>query len=95
MDLESLLAKPGWCMQNACMPAITIRNVPDDVRNELAARARGAGKSLQEFLLGELTDLASRPSVAALVEEVRRRKAAAPASVSTEEILRWRDEERR
>ncbi len=82
-------------MQNACMPAITIRNVPDEVRDELAARARRAGKSLQEYLLGELTDMTGRPSVEGLIDEVRRRKAAAPTSISTEEILRWRDEERR
>ena len=29
---------------------ITIRNVPDDVRNRLAARAAGSGRSLQEYL---------------------------------------------
>ena len=33
--------------------AITIRNVPDEVRNELASRAALKGWSLQQFLLHE------------------------------------------
>ena len=43
--------------------AITIRNVPHEVRDELAARAARSGRSLQEYLLRQLTDLASRPAV--------------------------------
>ena len=42
------------CMQNACMPSITIRNVPDETHEELAARAAASGKSLQEYLRAEL-----------------------------------------
>jgi plasmid stability protein len=36
------------------MVAITIRDIPDDVRDELAARAARSGKSLQEYLRGML-----------------------------------------
>jgi plasmid stability protein len=43
--------------------SITIRDVPDDVRDELAVRAARAGRSLQEHLRLELTELARRPSV--------------------------------
>lgn len=32
------------------MVAVTVRDVPDEVRDELAARAARAGKSLQEYL---------------------------------------------
>jgi plasmid stability protein len=53
--------------------AITIRNVPDQVRNELAARAASKGWSLQEFLLTELVELSSRPDRAALVARIERR----------------------
>ncbi len=95
MDSDSLLAKPGECMQNACMPAITIRHVPEGVRDALAARATAAGKSLQEFLLGELTEMAARPSVEDLLAAVRRRKAAVPADVSTDEILESLEDGRR
>ena len=56
---------------------ITVRDVPEDVRNELAARAALRGKSMQEFLLGELGRIASRPSIDDWLQEVRRRKAAA------------------
>jgi len=38
---------------------ITIRNVPEKVRDELAARAALQGKSMQEYLRSELERLAS------------------------------------
>lgn len=53
--------------------AITIRNVPDDVRNELAARAAARGWSLQEFMLAELVELSKRPDRQALVAQIERR----------------------
>jgi plasmid stability protein len=40
---------------------ITIRDVPDAVRDELAARAALQGKSMQEYLRTELERLAARP----------------------------------
>lgn len=36
------------------MPAVTIRDVPDDVRAALAEEAHARGQSLQAFLLGLL-----------------------------------------
>lgn len=42
---------------------ITIRNVPDEVREELAARAARSGRSVQEYPAAALAELASRPSV--------------------------------
>ena len=51
--------------------AITIRNVPEQVRNVLAARAAGTGRSLQEYLLAELTAAASRMTVDELIDRVR------------------------
>ena len=42
---------------------MTIRGVPEAVRNELAARAASQRQSMQEFLLRcELERIASRPS---------------------------------
>lgn len=61
-------------MHNAGMPSITIRHVPADVRDELAARAGRMGRSLQERLHAELIDLAARPSAAELMNRVRTRK---------------------
>ena len=74
---------------------ITVRDVPEDVRNELAARAALRGKSMQEFLLGELERIASRPSIDDWLREVRRRKAAAGTRIPAASILRSRDADRR
>ena len=75
--------------------SITIRNVPDAVRDELASRAALAGKSLQEHLLGELTELASRPSVAVLMQRVQARKQATSSRLPAEKIVGHLDEDRR
>ena len=57
---------------------ITVRDVPDDVRDELAARAARSGRSLQEYLKGQLTDLAYRPLAVEVVADLRRHAAARP-----------------
>ncbi|MGH3832344.1 MAG: FitA-like ribbon-helix-helix domain-containing protein [Pseudonocardiaceae bacterium] len=75
--------------------SITIRNVPDDVRDELAGRAARAGRSLQEHLRGELIELARRPSVEQLLECVRERKTITSTRLCIEEILEYRDADRR
>jgi plasmid stability protein len=74
---------------------ITIRNVPERVRDELAARAALQGKSMQEFLRAELERLAARPSVEVWLQQVRRRKRAAQTRISSEKILEARDADRR
>ncbi len=73
------------------MPTITIRNVPTDTRNELAARAALGGRSLQEYLRIALIDLADRPDPAALMAAVRRRKEGGVHTLTSEDILRFRD----
>jgi antitoxin FitA len=74
---------------------ITIRDVPEKVRDELAARAALQGKSMQEYLRAELERLAARPSVEAWLEQVRKRKRAAQTRVSAAQILKARDADRR
>lgn len=44
-------------MHNACMTTITIRDVPEETRNLLAARAKRAGQSMQEYLRRRLVEL--------------------------------------
>lgn len=66
---------------------ITIRHVPDEVRNELAARAARAGQSLQEYLLGEVTRLASKPSMEELIARMRDDKRQAATLLDREDIL--------
>ncbi len=75
--------------------AITIRNVPDAVRDELAARAARSGRSLQEYLAAELIDLASRPAVEDVVAAARKRVRAAGRRLKPETILAARDADRR
>jgi plasmid stability protein len=74
---------------------ITIRDVPEKVRDELAARAALQGRSMQEFLRAELERLASRPSVDAWLQQVRKRKRTTQTRVSSRQILQNRDAERR
>jgi plasmid stability protein len=73
---------------------ITIRDVPEKVRDELAARAALQGKSMQEYLRAELERLAARPSVDAWMEQVRKRKRASQTRVSLGQILKLRDVDR-
>jgi antitoxin FitA len=77
------------------MPSITIRNVPEETRNELAARAARAGQSLQEYLHGELVSIASKPDMATLMKRIRERKDRDGIEVSAEQILAWRDADRK
>jgi plasmid stability protein len=75
--------------------AITVRDVPDAVRDELAGRAARAGKSLQEYLRGMLVDAASRPTPEDVIARARRRVEATGVRVGAEAILAARDAERR
>lgn len=74
---------------------ITIRDVPEKVRDELAARAASQGKSMQEYLRAELERMAARPSMDAWLEQVRMRKRASPTRFSSGQILKERDADRR
>lgn len=75
--------------------AITVRDVPVEVRDELAARAARAGQSLQEYLRGFLVMAASKPSVDDVIARARARVAATGVRVDAEAILGARDADRR
>ncbi|HUS60661.1 MAG TPA: hypothetical protein VMY34_00605 [Acidimicrobiales bacterium] len=77
------------------MASITVRDVPDDARDELAARAARSGRSLQEYLRGELIDLARRPDPSALAARIVDRKRRTGTKLSATKILRHRDAGRR
>ena len=77
------------------MPSITIRDVPQEVRDELAARAALHGQSLQEHLRLQLIELASKPSVHEIMDRARRRLAASPSRLTAEQILEYRDADRK
>ncbi len=75
--------------------AITVRNVPDEVRDELAARAARSGRSLQEFLLNQLVEMTHRASVEDVVAKARARVSATGTRVDAASILSARDADRR
>lgn len=75
--------------------AMTIRDVPDEVRDELASRAARAGKSLQEYVRGMLIDTASRPPVDDVIARARARVGVTGAQVDASAILAARDADRR
>ena len=66
---------------------ITIRNVSEEVRNQLAARAALKHQSMQQFLHEELERIAAKPSQEMLLEQIRERVNASGSGVSTETIL--------
>jgi hypothetical protein len=74
---------------------ITIRNVPEEVRDELAARAALQHKSMQEYLRAELERLASKPSLESWLKSVSERKEVAGTRVKASRILRARDADRK
>ena len=91
-----MLAFMEECWHNESMGIqINIRDVPQKVRDELAARAALQGKSMQEFLRAELERIASRPSVDAWMQQVRKRKQAARSRISIKQILESKDADRR
>lgn len=55
------------------MVALQIRDVPADVRDTLAERARRRGQSLQAYLLALVTDEADRSNNATLLERFHNR----------------------
>lgn len=75
--------------------SMTIRDVPDETRDELAARAARAGQSLQEYVRAQLTALASRPSPEDLWARVEERVRATGARLPAQAILEARDADRR
>ncbi|MGY1632280.1 FitA-like ribbon-helix-helix domain-containing protein [Geodermatophilus sp. SYSU D01186] len=74
--------------------SMTIRDVPDETRAVLAARAARAGQSLQEYVRAQLKTLAERPTPEELWERVEQRVRATGTRLSTAEILEARDADR-
>lgn len=73
---------------------ITIRNVPEEVRDELAARAALKRQSMQEYLREALGRMASRPSREVVLERARRRVEASESRVTSADIVRMLEEDR-
>jgi antitoxin FitA len=74
-------------MHNECMALIQIRDVPETVRDELARKAAAAGQSMQSYLLGELTRLAERPSMAEIAQRAQARARASGSTVTMRDAV--------
>lgn len=64
---------------------IQLRNVPDALHRNLKSRAALAGMSLSDYLLGEIRDIAERPTLAEF--RLHRRKPIA-AEFDTAQLVR-------
>ncbi len=53
---------------------IQLRNVPDALHRTLKARAAMAGMSLSDYLLGEIREIAERPTLTELQKRMQRRQ---------------------
>jgi plasmid stability protein len=74
---------------------ITIRNVPREVRDELAARAARRGQSMQEYLRHEIQRMASAPTSEDLLEKIRQRKSRTGTRIEPADVVAARDADRR
>lgn len=68
---------------------ITIRNVPDEVRDELKIRAAHNRQSMQAYLLAELERLATRPASTnqEILQRARERLERTRTTLSAETIV--------
>jgi antitoxin FitA len=74
--------------------SITIRDLPNETRDALAARAAKSGRSLQEYLSAQLRELAAKPDIDTALAEIRSR-ARSYRSLASKDILSDLDADRR
>ncbi len=65
---------------------VQIRNVPDETRQALKARAAARGESLNDYLLKLLIEDAARPTVREVLERARARSER--SAVSSVDLIR-------
>ena len=56
------------------MPNVLVRDLPEEVHANLQRRAEAAGQSLQQYLAGELTRLATTPTLHDVLDRIGRRR---------------------
>lgn len=74
------MAKRPSRMKIACIVALQIRDVPDDIRRTLAERGAARRQSLQSFLLALVSYEAHRSTNLALLERFSARRDGSPLS---------------
>lgn len=70
---------------------LQIRNVPESVHRVLRVRAAAQGRSLSDYLLGELKQLCAKPTMEEWLERVQRRTPVRTALDSTAVIREERE----
>ena len=75
------------------MATITIRNVPEKLRDSLQLRAKMRGQSLEQFLKALLVNLVARPDKREVLRRIDDRRARLP-KVNVKDLLQ-RDEDGR
>jgi plasmid stability protein len=80
------------CDHTNYMPImVQIRNVPDELHRKMKSRAALAGKSLSDYLLAELREIAERPSLDELRARLAARSGFTPSIPSADVIRAERD----
>ena len=70
---------------------IQLRNVPDALHRELKSRAALAGMSLSDYLIGEIRQVASRPTLQEMRARLANRPATTPSLSAAEAVRAERD----
>jgi plasmid stability protein len=70
---------------------IQIRNVPDALHRRLKSRAALAGMSLSDFLLGQIREVAERPTLGELRARLKHRPDVTPSVLPVAAIRAERD----
>jgi hypothetical protein len=68
-----------------------LRDVPDDIRRTLRARAAAAGVSLSDYLRREVVRLAERPPIADVLQRAARRHGGVDGATILAEVRGGRD----
>lgn len=68
---------------------IQLRNVPDALHRSLKARAALSGRSLSDYLIAEIKEIAERPTLEEMRERLHRRK---PVNAELDTVRTLREE---
>ena len=66
-------AAVSFCMYNACMPNVQVRDVSPEVHEVLVRRAALAGQSLQQYLTAQLARIAATPTLDEVLDRIEGR----------------------
>jgi hypothetical protein len=71
---------PKWRYTHT-VPSVQIKNVPPEVHRTLQRRAEAAGQSLQAYMLAQITEQASKPTIKELFDRIGRERGSGRVSL--------------